>query len=272
MGKKNQLVQTVNFPGMRPQSANFSKNGHFVYVSGNRKYFYLYDVITGQAEIVNTIRGREETSLKNSVVSPDDKLIAFLGDNGSTILVSQETKNIIGTLKMNSDVHCATFSPNGKTILTGGEGGDVYVWDVGTRRCISRYHDDGSLKISAISVSNNSVYEAVGSSSGVVNIYRSDSLNNKNPKPLKSLLNLTTEIDHLKFNSDAQLLAMSSPKVLNSIRLVHLPSCTVFQNWPLGMPPCKITSFDFSPNSGFFCVGNKDGRALLYKLNHYGNA
>ena len=65
------------------------------------------------------------------------------------------------------------------------------------------------------------------SSSGIVNIYDSTSYSlssseiSKTPKPIKSIGNLTTAISSLKFNHDAQLLAMTSREKKDSMRLVR---------------------------------------------------
>ena len=48
---------------------------------------------------------------------------------------------------------------------------------------------------------------------------------------------------------------------------VHFPSLTVFANFP-EMTDTKIRlpcTMDFSPNSGYFSIGNHKGQALLYR-------
>ena len=47
---------------------------------------------------------------------------------------------------------------------------------------------------------------------------------------------------------------------------VHLPSLTVFSNWPTSRTPLRyVHTFDFSPNSGYLSVGNDRGKALLFR-------
>lgn len=52
-------------------------------------------------------------------------------------------------------------------------------------------------------------------------------------KPLKVVENFTTEVEFMKFNHDAQLLVVCLSKSKNGLKLVHVPSLTVFSNWPL---------------------------------------
>ena len=71
------------------------------------------------------------------------------------------------------------------------------------------------------------------------------------PKPLKALMNLTTRIDSLTFNHDAQLCAMASKRNKDALRLVHVPSQTVFANWPTGQTPLSfVQCCAFTPSSG----------------------
>ena len=126
-------------------------------------------------------------------------------------------------------------------------------------------------------------YLATGSSAGVVNIYGRDqfqtgaALSSKAgllrplaPTPLREIMNLTTTVDTLAFSPDSQMLAMASRMKKDAMRLVHLPSCTVFSNWPTGRSPLHyVHSLAFSPNGGFLAVGNARGRVLLYRLHHY---
>jgi U3 small nucleolar RNA-associated protein 18 len=104
-------------------------------------------------------------------------------------------------------------------------------------------------------------------------VYKRDEFLGGKRKPLKTIENLTTDIGQMKFNHDAQILAICSGKERNGMRLVHVPSFTVYQNWPgprfsLQYPRC----LDFSPGSGFLSVGHAGGKVLLYKLHHYQNA
>jgi hypothetical protein len=56
-------------------------------------------------------------------------------------------------------------------------------------------------------------------------------------------------------------------------RVVHIPSLTVFSNWPTSKSPLHyVHSAAFSPNSGYLAIGNARGRVLLYRLHHYSKA
>ena len=114
---------------------------------------------------------------------------------------------------------------------------------------------------------------AAGSDSGIVNIYNRDEFLGGKRKPIKTIENLTTKVDFMKFNSDSQILAICSTMKKNSLKLIHVPSFTVYSNWPpLNKNLHYPRSLDFSPGSGFMAVGNAAGKVLLYKLHHYNHA
>ena len=84
----------------------------------------------------------------------------------------------------------------------------------------------------------------MGSESGVVNLYTEKysrtslyggsnsgvGLNATERNPLKSIMNLTTSADSLKFNADGQILALSTRRETNGLKLLHVPTQTVFSN------------------------------------------
>jgi U3 small nucleolar RNA-associated protein 18 len=152
------------------------------------------------------------------------------------------------------------------------------------RRCLHQQVDEGNFNTSCLAASQDSAYLATGSAAGIVNLYGHPSGGSgggggsrlarpARQPPLKSLMNLTTAVDSLAFNADSQLLAMASRMKKDSLRLVHLPSMTVFANWPTSKTPLQyVHSLAFSPNSGYLALGNAKGRVLLYRLHHYGSA
>ncbi len=67
-----------------------------------------------------------------------------------------------------------------------------------------------------------------------------------------------------------QVLVMASRLKKDALRLVHLPSATVFSNWPTSRTPLHyVHSAGFSPGGAFLAIGNARGTAMLYRLHHY---
>lgn len=272
-GKRNAKIQSIFIEDCPIHKASFLPDGSEVIISGRRKFFYCFDLVKAAVSKIGPLTGREEKSLEVFEVSPDSSTIAFIGNEGYILLMSSRTKELIGTLKMNGSARSLAFADGGRQLLSSGGDGQIYHWDLRTRRCIHKAVDEGCITGSALCVSPDSTLFAAGSSSGIVNVYKREEFLGGKRKPLKTIENLTTTVDFMKFNHDAQILAISSRMKKNGLKLIHIPSFNVFSN----CPPARFSlqyprALDFSPHGGFMAIGNAGGKVLLYKLHHYRNA
>lgn len=266
-------IHGIHFPKLPIYSAHFLGDTGKVVVSGRRPFFYLYDSVAGKLDHVPRIMGREEKSLEKCVPSPDGKLIAFVGNDGYVLLVDVQSKQWLANLKMNGSVRAITWTPDGEYILASGSDGDVYRWEVRSRRCVERFTTQDGTITSYLAASSRR-HLAVGSESGVVGLYNDEIVRhhdvNSSRTPIKSIMNLHTSADMVRFNHDGQILAMSSRREKQGLKLLHVPTATVFSNWPTSKTPLQyVWSMDFSPQSKYLAVGNDKGKCLLYQLRHY---
>lgn len=172
----------------------------------------------------------------------------------------------------------------------------MYTWDLRSQRCLHQHRDEGVVSCTSLALSPDSSFLATGDSMGVVNIYSRPAgllapFNPSpqqqqqqpwglggvepaaTPSPLKTLMNLTTAVDSLLFSHDSQLLMMGSRLKKEGLRLVHMPSLSVYSNWPTSKSPLHyVHCAAFSPHSGFLGIGNAKGRVLLYRVHHYPSA
>lgn len=274
-GKINSKIQSVHFKDFRIEIAKFINSGEELIVGSKREsgFFFYYDMIAGKIVKIPFVRGNEKYSLEKFVLSNDQKYMASKGKNGFINILTTKSKEHIFDLKMNGDVLSLAFSNDSNQLLSHGNGGKVYVWDIRQRQCVNRFTDEGCVSGTSIAVSHNSQYCVTGSDMGVVNVYNfSDVLSQSEPKPLKSLMNLTTEISTLKFNHSSELLLMSSYAKDNSIRCVHMKSLSVYSNFPFAHKNYgRIYDTDISLNSGYLTFGNNNGTAHLFRLTNFAN-
>jgi U3 small nucleolar RNA-associated protein 18 len=186
-------------------------------------------------------------------------------------LFSSRSKEVIDTLTMNGDVSSIAFNSDGSRMYSCGDLGEIYTWDMKNRCCVDKFTDHGTVSSTRIAVSDE--FLACGSNAGVVNVYKSKGLEAEARVPEKSLMNLVTPVSSLEFNNPAgEILIMASKDKPNAIKLVHLPSLTVFNNFPfVNTDYGRPNSLAFSPNSGYLALGNNKGTAMLFRLDHYDN-
>ena len=251
-----------------------------------------------------------ERCIVSPATALQDSFLAITSRDGAVLVLSARTKALIGRVKMGmGTARAAAFSRDPLLsggpgsgdwphLLTGGSAGDVYRWDMRMLgRCVVRHADEGSTGITALAAAPSGAEYAVGSRSGAVNTYDAvaavqqarvasamrpaEALSvsavfapaSATPRPRSVLMPLVTGIDHLTYNSDGTLLAMASESLKDALRLVHTPSSRVIANWPTAKTPLHFVSATaFSPNSGYICIGNDRGRALLYRLTAYARA
>uniref|UniRef100_A0A8D3EAL1 U3 small nucleolar RNA-associated protein 18 homolog n=1 Tax=Scophthalmus maximus TaxID=52904 RepID=A0A8D3EAL1_SCOMX len=272
-GKTNPKIQSIHLQRFPVHQAAFSHDGETVIATGTtNKMFYLYDMMEGRVTPVHTVRGLNEARVKEFSVCPEGGALLLTGSHGYLHLLTLKTKEVVRSMKINGDVAGVAFSPDGSKVFVNSEEGEVYVWDVRSSRCVNRFTDDGCVKATSIAASRNGQYLACGSQSGVVNIYSQEAcLNSANPKPMKAVMNLLTSATSLTFNPTSEILAIASRAEDEAVRLVHLPSLSVFSNFPVSKRKIvyRATCLDFSPHGGFFSLANNKGHAPLYRILHY---
>nr|CAB3480202.1 unnamed protein product [Digitaria exilis] len=263
-------VQTISLPNCEIDQAAFMPNGSEVIVVDSTEFVYSYDLMNNALSKAGPFPKWEDRRLHNFEVSPDSSTIALVGNNkGYILLISAKTKEKVGVLRMDDDSQARSVAyTDGGNQLVGTDGsGHVYLWDLRTKRCVNK--TIACLDNAPLGSSLDSSLFAVASSSGFVNIYDRSEFVNGGCEPVKVIDGLTscTSIEQVKFNHDAQILAMISRGGEHTLKLLHLPSCSVSPGtWPetdlKSQFPCSL---DFSPSSGLMAVGTFCGNAMLFR-------
>lgn len=139
----------------------------------------------------------------------------------------------------------AVIGPDRWTVL-GTNSGFVSVYDRGT------FKIDGAGKDNA---PRNNVQSTNGATTNDVTA----------PKPHATLSHLTTAITYLSISACGQLLAIASKWKRDALRLVHLPTGKVYQNWPTSRTPIgRISSLLLGENEGVTRgVNDDEGRGIV---------
>lgn len=294
-GMQNQLLQSLALTNFPIRSAMFTRHGSRVVATGEFRHLYALDIETGATMNVRSLtnllpkpmqRKVPVPGWEHAVATPDGETLALTTTEheGRIVIVSEKSMMATGEVRLNAPVTGLKFSPTHSHLLyCTSRTGAVYLFDVrNTAHCVDTHRDQGAVHTTCLGVSP--THYACGSDSGIVNIYSSgykDGLPSLSPStrplaggdstrevdPLRVLTNLRHPINCVEFSKDGQLMAFSTHDDKAGMRIFHVPSMTVFRNWPTQRVRLHRTcSFAFSPDSRFLAMGQSDGTARLLRL------
>lgn len=271
-GKQNDKLHSMSFKNYPIKMCRINRiSGTEALMGGSKKFCYSYDMMTGSTQRIFLPTGI--TKMSQFEVSPCGEFICIIGRFGEVHLLSYSSKELLCTLKQEHPSTAVSFSIDSRQIFSHGNDAQVTVFDIRQQRAQHRFYDEGCVNGSSLAMSSSGRFLATGSEQGVVNVYEMDGLMGSVwPKPTKTVFNLTTAITSLQFNHSSELLAIGSKHIDDAVKIVHFPSGSVYQNFPgmqgnVGCP--SVVSF--SPQSGYFAIGNLKKEVTLYRLKHFNN-
>ncbi|KAK0731742.1 WD40-repeat-containing domain protein [Lasiosphaeris hirsuta] len=284
------------------RTAFLGPDGDEVFFAGRRRYLHSWNLSTGLVRKVTKIQGhqKEQRTMERFRLSPCGRYMALVSSErkggGMLNILSVATMQWLAQARFNGRGGVADFAwwNTGDGLSALGMDGQVTEWSMLTRRAVGVWRDEGSIGGTAISLGGRNGPEAIGgdrwvaigSKAGILNVYERKNLIadpspatedagsevpgpdiNPQPTPTRAFEHLTTSISIATFSPDGQLLAFGSRLKKDTLRLVHLPSCTVYRNWPTDQTALgRITSVAFSATSEILAVGNDVGKVRMWEI------
>jgi len=280
------------------RAAFVGPQGDEIVFAGRRRYFHSWNLSTGLVKKITKIQGhqKEQRTMERFRASPCGRYLALTASDkkggGMLNVVNVATMQWIAQARVDGRGGVADFAwwSDGNGLTIAGKDGQVAEWSLLTRRTVGVWRDEGSIggTVMALGGRNGPAglggdrWVAVGSNSGVLNVYDRNELLvkpqggkkadaavevKKLPEPARSFEQLTTSVSVVTFSPDGQLMAFGSLHKKDALRLVHLPSCTVYRNWPTEQTPLgRITAVAFSAGSDVLAVGNDVGKIRLWEI------
>lgn len=294
----NPSLTSVQLKGTPIRRAQFvSPSGNEIIFAGRRKFFHSWNLSSGAVKKVTQIQGHrlEQKTTERFKTSPCGRHLAMIATDrkggGMLNIVSVGTMQWAAQARIDGRGGIADFAwwSNSEGITILGRDGGVAEWSMSSKRTVGTWRDSGSMGGTVIALGGHhgpsglggDRWVALGSNSGILNIYdRSNLLSRSSsspaggeleikalPEPDRVFENLTTPITVVAFTPDGQVLAFGSDKKKDALRLVHLPSCTVYRNWPTQNTPLgRVTAVAFGKDSDFLAVGNDMGKIRLWQI------
>ncbi|EGX92137.1 IdgA domain protein [Cordyceps militaris CM01] len=271
-------------------------DGDKIVFGGRRRYFHTWDLPSGVVAKTTQVLGHrlEHKTMEHFRLSPCGRYMAVAGSGrkggGVVNVLSVASTQWIAAARLSSRHGVADFAwwSNGDGLAILGKDGQVGEYSVESQSFVGVWHDEGCVGGIVIALGGHQGpaalgedrWVAVGSSSGITNIYeRSELLRTatdgddgeqmlkERPSPRRTFEQLVTAITALAFSPDGQLFAFGSQYKKDALRLVHLPTCTVYRNWPTEQTSIgRLTAVAFGRGSDLLAVGNDVGKIRLWDI------
>lgn len=276
-GKINNLVTSLHLKNSPIYSCQFlslktKDNTNLIYASGRRRYMNKWDLNSGQVEKISRMYGHEkfQKSMEYFKISSMGNYIGLTGSSGYCNILNGLTGQFLTCFKIEGTIIDFDFSNDEQVIIIINTMGEVWEFNLkdDNKKVLNRWQDESGVGITKLKIGGpKNRWLAIGSNNGIVNIYDRTT---GSTKPFKTVENLITTISSLQFSPDGQLLVIASRGKRDALRLVHLPTGSVYSNWPTsGTPLGKVTAVTFLPNNQMLAIGNEAGKVTLWRLTHY---
>ena len=265
--KKSSLLFDLPFNKEIPirKCLSYSSDGIHLFVGCAKGQFQAIDLRL-QTSIITKVPNFNDDIIFIQC-SSNNKLLCLLS-NRSIHFFDPFNRSHLKTIETSDHLLCGCFSDDSKYFITAGKNGRGLLIDCDNLKAINRFQDSEMQHIRSISISNNRV--AIGTESGVLQVYELNELKKNYPKSIFNKLNLVTAIDNVKFNPTGELIIFSSSDKIDSLKILHLASKKVYSNWPTAKTPLSyVRSIAFNSNSQWFAYGNEKGYVRLWELSFY---
>lgn len=259
-------------------STSFSADGSEIFVAAKGPGFMSWKIDYSNKTAIPSRRlerilGCSEREWKKIKVSKCGRWIALFGEKeiGSIWIICAKTLQFLGRVVMNSITECIEWSIDGNTLYSAGKDCRVYVWkreiSGNLWKCQHIINDESGTSITSLAISPDDSFLCTGSNLGIASIY---DINDNSSKPLKSFLQLTTQITSLVFHPLGEAMIFASKDKQNQLRIAHLPTCGIFSNWPKSNTPLgHVSHLSISVDGKYLSINNGKGSILLYQFKHY---
>ncbi|KHJ90141.1 hypothetical protein OESDEN_10018, partial [Oesophagostomum dentatum] len=264
------FLQNVQFSNYPITSMSFLQGGNSVVCGSSRQnYFMKYDLNKGAVSQLNLPTNVPNQNTGHFIVSYDGSLLAMVGHSSQVYVLSTLSMELVKTFSAPNNVTSLQFLPaSNQELWAMTECGEVIIWDL-KNSSQHMFRDEGAVSGTVVRLSSDG--SKVASRPLALQMYSIANVRRSaDPKPLLTASNLVTSCDSVAFSHDSQIMAFSSNVKKNQVRLLHIPSRTVFKNFPRkDGKMTNIKCMEFSPRSAYLAFGCSNGQLILDRINYY---
>ncbi|SEH02686.1 WD40-like Beta Propeller Repeat [Nonomuraea solani] len=237
-------------------AASFSPDGRTLAISGTDRRMLLRDMTTGRKTSI-TLAGTPRR-VRPAVFSPDSKTVAVRGEEDQTVRLWSvpghrwlplSARHAIGTWAV-------AFTPDGRTLATGGNDRNVFLWDVTGQRKIATLRTDNGW-IWSLAISPDGKLLAAGSADHWVYLWDLDT-----HRTVGKLPGTPDGVWGVAFSPDGKLLAIADGK--SKISLWNARSRNLVATLHDGHK--KINSLAFSPDGRYLASCGEPDTSYVFDV------
>jgi U3 small nucleolar RNA-associated protein 18 len=274
--KKNECTEmkcskAITFPNLPIKSAKFYQRDQVI-VSGLKKHILFHNFETDKTITIPNALFHKKLDDKQNVIDKfvlnrSQSFMAFNTENnvGNIGIMNPVSKQLLFELNMNESCLDMCFGRENHELLTVGDKGNVYVWDLRKRGIVERFKDHGATKTTSVQCVSNHLF--TGSKAGILNMFNFLGPMGERPEPIKSFDHLSTSISTVAGSPDGMRLLVASKWKKNALKMINLNNKNVYKNWPnfktnIGI----VTEARFSTKGNYVVLGNHAGRLMVYEI------
>ncbi len=241
------------------QAVQLTQDGRTLISAGKDRTIRVWDLAGDRATPLRTIEAH--TDLVHGIaLNPAGTLIGSVSWDGSGKLWDLATGTHLGTVDpANGDFSSdsVAFSPDGRTMATGGDNGEVRLWDVTDPRnpALISSANDHVFSVHTLAFSPDGRFLASGGGDKSTRLW--DLRDRRNLRVAAALTGHTDTLWSLAFSSDSRYLVSTSTDT--AIRLIDIAGLTYPRHgW-------TVWDLAYDPRGRFFATVSSDGSVRLWR-------
>ncbi|KAF4724834.1 U3 snoRNP protein, partial [Perkinsus olseni] len=262
-GKKNTEVYSAKLKDFQIESATFL-NSNEVAAVGPQGTVCLFDV---NKQSVTAVKGACGTSRKDrklwSISALGGKSFAMATQGGEVLVSDTRSRKLAAKFQLGAPASVVMWHPTNNHLICADGRANVYEWDVGTRRCLSKVHDDLAVSITCGATFDHGL--AFGTSSGtldVVDIKEGGGLGGFRTV-CESLVNPLTAVCSLR----GKILLGATNAKNSAIRATNAVTGQTYSNWPTTISNLgRVESV--AAKDDWLAMGNSRGQVMLFTVGY----
>lgn len=261
-GKNNKEVYAAKLKDFQIESTAFL-NSHEVAAVGPQGTVCLFDL---NQQSVTAMKGacgtnRKDRKLWSISALGNSKSFAMATQGGEVLVTDTRSRKLAAKFQLGAPASVVAWDQDSDRLVCADTRANVYLWDVGSRRCVAKAHDDLAVSITCGAMFHHGL--AVGTSSGTLDVVglKGDGSLGDFRTVCESLVNPLTTVCSLR----GEVLFGGTNAKNSAVRATNATTGQTYSNWPTRISNLgRVESM--AAKDDWLAMGNSRGQVLLFTV------